>query len=269
MNAPPLALTAPLAAAGLNHMGVVSVADYDAIASPCLQSQQLAPGSRSVMVFASGGASLWGALLADLALHPCHLTDEAHPLDAFVRRTVESVSGVLDAASPRWFFAAADAQVHLDFRTLAVAAGLGASSRLGLVIHPRWGPWMGLRAACFSTLDLTPNRPLDSVCEGCPAPCASTCPGKAFPAGRWDVHACSTFHQKSTECDERCAARVACPVGEDARYPPMERLYHYNRRLGRLAIAESLGIAGDPHVGVGPHWGDWTPDSISEDAESD
>jgi epoxyqueuosine reductase len=269
MNAPPFALTAPLAAAGLNHMGVVSVADYDATAGPSLQSQQLAPGSRSVMVFASGGPSLWVALLADLAHHPGHLTNEAHPLDAFVRRTVASVSGVIDGAKPCWFLAAADAEVQLDFRTLAVAAGLGAPSRLGLVIHPRWGPWMGLRAACFSALDLTPGRPLASVCDGCPAPCLSACPGMAFPAGQWDVHACSTFHQQSTECDERCAARAACPVGADARYPPMERLYHYNRRLGRLAIAESLGITDDQVVGVGPHWGDWTLESAGDGAEPD
>ena len=72
---------------GLNAWGVADGIGYD----------HILPGCRSVCVFGSGGTHLWESLLHDLKSHPHHLTEEDHPLDAFVARVLEEV----DPQGPR------------------------------------------------------------------------------------------------------------------------------------------------------------------------
>jgi epoxyqueuosine reductase QueG len=252
------ALFTALAADGLNLTGVASAAAWDAVMPPARQADLLLPGTRSILVFGSGGGALWDALLADLRRDPRGLTEEAHPLDAFVQRRVRAADGLLGGTPRRWFWTSADADVHLDFRLLANLAGLGAQSRMGLLIHPRWGTWVGLRAACFLTEEVSAATPVPAdVCAGCPAPCVTACPGNAFPKGRWDVDSCGAFHFAASTCERSCVARTACPVGE--RYSPEEIAYHMHRASGREWLRAHLGIppGADRFEGVGPHWGDW------------
>lgn len=250
-------LTSSLAPWGLNHVGVASVAAWDAQARPETRSERLAPGARSVVVIASGGAELWQAFVQACRDDPATLLDAAHPLDAFTRRAI--VQADPDPDHP-WFYAAHDAAVPLDFRTLAVLAGLGAPSRLGLVLDRRWGPWLGLRAAAFVAHDLAPTPPAPDLCAGCDGPCETACPGDAFVDHRWSVDRCAGFHQRSQACVRSCVAREACPVGAAHAYPDAERLYHNNRAEGRAALREALGLdpAQDPHAGTGPYWSAWS-----------
>ncbi len=250
-------LQATLSSGGLNHIGVVPVKRYTG--QGALGVGRLAPGARSIVVVGSGGPALWSHLMQELSDHPEFLTETLHPLDSCVRRVVETTSPLFEGIGHRWFFAAAQSEVHLDFRTLAVQSGLGASSRLGLVLHPDFGPWMGLRAACFVDLVLAESPGVESPCVGCPAPCGPACPGDAFPGGEWDVGTCASFHGVSERCAASCASRMACPVGTAHRYDDLELTYHYNRREGRKLLRAALGIADecDEHEGVGPHWGGW------------
>lgn len=262
-------VVAALAPRGLNLHGVVPARAWDAVMAPARQTAALLPGATTIGVFANGGPGLWRAFLADLDADPRRLTDEANPFDAFVRRVVLAADAALGDAPRRWFWAAADAEVHVDFRVLAHLAGIGQASRLGLLLDDRFGPWIGLRAACFLVepgvnvgdplAPVTPAEPaLSPRCEGCTR-CADACPGVAFPAGRWAVDVCSTFHHLSDACASRCHAREACPVGADQRYDPDEIVYHYNRAAGREALRRRLGLApgADRYDGIGPHWGDW------------
>ena len=248
---------AALSPAGLNLIGVASVADWDALQPEARRSAALCPEARSVVVVGNAGTALWDALVEDLRGEPRHLTEHVHPLDAFVRRRIDALAPLLAGHRHRWFFAAAEADVHIDFRVLAQLAGLGADSRLGLLLHPVYGPWIGLRAACFIDADLPASTPVPGSCEGCAAPCASACPGGAFAAGKWAVDPCAAFHQTSTACASSCDARAACPVGAEHRYGPLQYQYHYNRAVGRLALRDSLGIKDDSLMGVGPHWEVW------------
>ncbi len=237
-----------LRAFGLDVQGVADGTKYDA----------WLPGCRSVIVFASGGSALWEALLAACRIDPRRWSAQEHPLDAFVRAEVTAIDP-LPPPSRRWVFCGALDEEQPDFRTLAWEAGLGYPSKLGLLLHPVYGPWLGLRAACFTTERIAPTGPLPEVgpCEGCPAPCVDACPGSAMSRQRgWDVRACSGFHEASPICHRDCASRVACPVGEQHRYGELQRLYHNNRVLGRPAVASFLGIE-DDKVGVGPRWALW------------
>jgi epoxyqueuosine reductase QueG len=255
------ALKADLSAVGLNLAGVAAASDWDREAQPAQCVAEVLPEARSILVFGSGGRALWDHLLVDLKAHPDHLTGEAHPLDAFVRRHVALADARhLTGRARRWCFAAAEADKHVDFRLLAHLAGLGARSRLGLLLHPTWGPWLGLRAACFLDAALPPSPPGGpDLCEGCPAPCLAACPGGAFPDGTWDVDACGAYHVASGECRSTCHARVACPVGAAHRYPPEELAYHAHRNSGRAWLRRELGIpdGADPFEGDGPYWETW------------
>ncbi|MDP2310754.1 MAG: hypothetical protein Q8P18_32350 [Pseudomonadota bacterium] len=253
-------LAAALLPAGLNLWGVAGAAAWDAQMSPARRTDALSPGARSILVFGNGGGALWDAMLADLRRDPRGLTEEQHPIDAFVARAVAAADPVLGNARRRWFWASAEADLHIDFRLLAGMAGMGVQSRLGLLIHPAWGTWIGLRAACFVDAEL-PVSPPASVdpCEGCPAPCVSQCVGAAFVGGRWDVDACARFHREADPCERSCASRLACPVGADRRYSQEHYGYHAHRASGRAWLREHLGIppGADRYEGVGPHWGDW------------
>ena len=248
---------AALAPAGLNLVGVASVADWDASQPEARRSAALCEGARSVVVVGNGGTALWDALIEDLRGEPRHLTEEAHPVDAFVRRHVDAMAPLLAGYRHRWFFAAAEAEVHIDFRMLAQLAGLGADSKLGLLLHPVYGPWLGLRAACFIDEEMQVSSRVSGSCEGCAAPCASACPGAAFAEGKWAVDPCAAFHQTSTVCASSCDARAACPVGAEHRYEALQYQYHYNRAVGRHALRDFLNINADSLEGVGPHWGTW------------
>lgn len=253
-------LVAALGAAGLQAVGVADVAAWDAQVGPERRSAALLPGARSILVFGSGGRALWDALVADVRAHPAHLAQEEHPLDAYVRRAVLAADPALGDVRRRWFFAAADAELHLDFRLLASLAGLGGRSRLGLLLHPEFGLWLGLRAAVFLDAALPVSPPPDpDPCAGCPAPCIPACPGGAFVDGAWDVGRCSAFHDASAACASTCHSRLACPRGAEHRYPPDELVYHYDRRAGRPRLREAAGLAegDDAFEGVGPHWNTW------------
>ncbi|HEU5057994.1 MAG TPA: hypothetical protein VFU21_15795, partial [Kofleriaceae bacterium] len=131
-----------LGAIGLDVVGVAAGAAY----------QDVLPGCRSVLVFGSG-AGLWDAFVAALRADPARLGGEQHPLDRFV----ESAVAAADPAPPtsrRWIFCAAGEPDPVDFRTLALRAGLGWRSALGLLLHPVRGVWFALRAACFTTAAL-------------------------------------------------------------------------------------------------------------------
>jgi hypothetical protein len=239
-----------LRASGLNVQGVADGSKYAA----------WLPGCRSVLVFASGGSGLWEALLAACRTDPQRWSGEDHPLDAFVRDEVRAADPD-PPPSRRWVFCGALEEKQPDFRTLAWEAGLGHPSKLGLLLHPVYGPWLGLRAACFTTDSVAPTGPLPgpAPCDGCPAPCVTACLGNAMSSERgWDVRACASFHETSRACHRDCASRVACPVGEAHRYGELERLYHNNRVVGRPAVAAFLGIeADDRRQGAGPHWALW------------
>lgn len=114
-----------------------------------------------------------------------------------------------------------------DFVALGEAAGLGARSRLGLLLHPVWGPWWALRALLLVPEPLPATGPLAGFepCTGCPAPCTAACPVAAPGPGGFDVGACGA-HRRTGACASACDARRACPVGAEHAYGPAAEAWH-------------------------------------------
>jgi hypothetical protein len=237
-----------LASIGLNVVTSVDGSDYGGVL----------PGCRSVLVFASGGPFLWEAFLEDLRRNPAYLRESEHPLDDFVKRRIAAADPE-NPGSRRWIRCAAQPEAFVDFRPLGVRGTIGWRSRLGLVLHPTYGPWIALRAACFTTeaLQLDERLPDPGPCAECSAPCITACPGGALASGQMDIQRCSRFHLESSVCAEKCDARRACPQGEAFRYSALEQQYHYSRRSGRRQLAHTLGIADDSLAGRDPNWAAW------------
>ena len=203
----------------------------------------------------NGGRTLWERFVADVARDPRLLVGEAHPLDCYVARILADVDPE-PGPGRRWVRCAADDGADVDFRTLAVEAGLGWGSPLGLVLHPRFGPWMGLRAACFTTEQWTPTRLGASPCASCSRPCVSACPAGAVGT-RFDIARCASAHAVPGPCAVICHSRQACPVGTDHQYSDLQLHYHSDRRTGRIRLAAALAVTDDVHPasvrsGTGP-----------------
>lgn len=205
-----LGLDPALERTGFNRAGVLTRAAYDALVPPGWQAAALRGSAQSAVVLAAGGPTFFRAFCDS----PEAAGDGDHPVDDFARRVVEAAIGPAGAAFYYW---QRHGGAYADFVELARQAGLGAPGRLGLLLHPEFGPWLAIRTvvlldARLSPSDATPLAP-GHFCDGCPAPCASACPGGAVPAVGIDPVACLATRRVRSDCRVRCAARHACVLG--------------------------------------------------------
>lgn len=113
----------------------------------------------------------------------------------------------------------------------AVLAGLGSIGCNNLLVTPRYGPRIRLRALTVEA-ELRTSGPADfAPCSGCAAPCRSACPEDAFRRGRYGRRHCErrmtsdiaarsarTWPAASepTEVIRYCrACELSCPIGVD------------------------------------------------------
>ena len=218
----PARVAQALELAGCNVFGCLSREAYDARVPEPWWASVLLPGARSALLIASGGRSLFEAFSrapeSGLA---------GDPLDAYTRRVIETQLAGLPAPSRALFPFEKRGGLYADFVALARAAGLGAPSRLGLLLHPVYGPWWALRAVVLSEQELEPSTLLADFdpCPGCPAPCAAACPGGAI-AESFQRATCLATRARESGCRLACAARRACVVGPEHAYTPEAEAHH-------------------------------------------
>ena len=224
--------------AGLNLRGFLSAESYDALVPPEWHSERLMSGARSIVVVGSGGRALYEAFLAS----PEHKDPGKDPLDAYCQRILGwAASSLAESgfASRALFYHERCGEHFADFVALGKAAGLGGSSRLSLLLNPRYGPWMSLRAVILTEFEFSPSKPLESFepCRSCPAPCATACRGGALEGGRFSVSACFQGRVQHEACRMRCDARRACVLGRDHAYLPSCEAHHSSASLAALRIS--------------------------------
>ncbi len=216
----PLPIVELLRDAGLGVLGVIAAGRYDALVPRGWRCEAHLPGARSVLVIGSGGGRLAEAALG---------SGGPDPVD---RATVAAVGRAVDAwrvagedavalhgferRGPSGRVADADAG-FADFVALGREAGLGVPSRLRLLLHPVFGPWLAIRSVVLTGASLTPTPPLEGFapCDGCPAPCRGTCPAGALDDGPLDWRCCRDERLAGGPCATHCFARYACPVGAE------------------------------------------------------
>ncbi|HME73747.1 MAG TPA: hypothetical protein VKM54_28370 [Myxococcota bacterium] len=227
------ALGAFLCAAGFNALGVLEASRYNALVPPPFRLDLLFPLARSALVLGAGGRALFDAF--ERSPEAAFTRD---PLDSYTRRIANHGAAWPGLGAARSVFAfERRGGVFADFVALGHAAGLGAPSRLGLLVHPTYGPWFSLRAVilCERALVPTPELLGFTPCEGCPAPCADACHGEALAGARFDTAACLATRLREPACKARCDARRACVLGREHVYrEPAEA--HHMRAAGLLMV---------------------------------
>ena len=169
-----------LDAAGLNLRAALPIATYDAAVPEPWRSAALLPSAGCAIVIASGGRALWDAF--SRAPESSAIAD---PLDAYTRRVTEAAAAELEPGARALFAFERRGGAYADFVELGRLAGLGAPSRLKLLLHPIYGPWMSLRAIVLARFEWNGGlaTPLGfDPCRDCPAPCEAT--GPDFTARR-------------------------------------------------------------------------------------
>ncbi len=226
-------LTPELWTAGFNIAGVLAIDRYDALVPPVWRGGAVLPGARSAVLLGCGGADFFRALRDSP-----EWAEGLDPADRFARRTVEAhrdswIEQGWSSASFLYLDRRDDDgnSCYADFAELATACGLGVPSRLGILLHPTYGPWWAIRVLLLTERELPPTAPLNWVpCDGCPAPCAQACPSDMvfLPSG-FDIQACFETRAATPACRRRCAARRACVVGRDEFAYQEEAEAHYMR----------------------------------------
>lgn len=226
-----------LDAIGLTPRGTLSAARYDRLVPAAWRTAVLAPSARTIVVVGAGGRAL-----GDTFRRSPEAAGAADPLDAFVARALGDAMRAAPETALRVAFAfETHGGAYADFVALGRAAGLGAPSRLGLLVHSEYGPWLSLRALVFleRALAPTPERPGFAPCDSCSAPCVSACHGGAVAPSRFDVRACGATRAREAACARRCDARRACPLGRAHAYDPVDEARHMS-----ASLAEALARAG-------------------------
>jgi len=216
------AAVALLERGGLGVHGAVALESYDALVPPAWRSAAVAPAARGVLVVGNGGRRLWERFEAAPERRLAR-----DPLDAYVRRLLEQASQGFAPRAFVGFYADRRGGAYLPLVALAQRAGFGAPGRLGVLIHPRFGPWLAIRAVLLVPEALAPAEPAPfDPCTGCPAPCASACVGGAVGARTLDSEKCYATRLADPRCAGACAARSACVVGPEHAYSAAQLAHH-------------------------------------------
>ena len=134
------------------------------------------------------------------------------------------------------------------------ASGI-SNSPLGILMHPEYGLWFGIRGVFFFEVKVE-NQEVNKLiqlwfdnenpCDVCiEKPCLSCCPVNAFDKTGLDVKACFS-HLRNT-CNSElqpdclsigCVARSACPVGTVHKYRDEQLRFHMNSYYTGNALSE-------------------------------
>jgi hypothetical protein len=196
----------------------------------------VAPGARAVLVVGSGGRLLWERFRA-APEGQGQLDPDGDPLDTYTARLLAEAAA-LAGHGARWgLYSEQREGAFAPLGRLAQLAGLGAPSRLGLLVHPRYGPWLALRGLLYLPHRVEPARPEPfDPCNGCPAPCTVACRGGAVGPAGLDLAACLATRRALPACAHDCDARLACVVGREHAYTVEQRAHH-----ARASLVHTLG----------------------------
>lgn len=203
----------------------MGAADYDARVPEAWRTSRVHEGTQTVLVVANAGPLLWEQFRAapEFAL-------EQDPLDTYTRRVFDDALAAKGAVGAEGAFALYNEKrddAYLPLVALAQHAGLGSPGRVGVLLHPTYGPWMSLRGLVYVRDHIAPETlaPFDP-CSGCPAPCESACPVGVVSASGVDAEGCYDARLTRAGCALKCDARRACVVGPEYAFSREQEAHH-------------------------------------------
>lgn len=184
------------------------------------------PGEATVVLVGNAGPAMWEVFSRRADRNSEILPLD--PLDQWTRQVVDPIAMALGARAIYPF-----ELPHPPIQRWALQSGSVFQSPIGMLIHPEFGLWHAYRAALlFPGAVSTGMAPkVSSPCDDCvEKPCLSACPVGAFSADGYDVPACAGYLSSKLggeSCPSSgCAARNACPVGQNYRYRGAQIQFH-------------------------------------------
>jgi hypothetical protein len=124
-----------------------------------------------------------------------------------------------------------DTPFKLDLQALGQLAGWHQPSPMAIGINPEWGTWFAYRSVVLVNSQFATNfiQSTNSLCNTCDTKdCVSNCPAKAVNTNGFNLNACITYRKlKHSKCQDKCIARLACPVSTQNQYCTSQVRYHY------------------------------------------
>jgi hypothetical protein len=179
-----------------------------------------------------------GAMWAAFSASPEAADSAPDPLDRWSTRVIGRLADELDAVALFPF----GGPPYQPFQRWAARGEGAVPSPVGMQVTPTRGLWASYRGALgFREALALPGRDAANPCDGCPAPCLTTCPVDAFVGGSYDVPRCVAHITTAAgeACRTRgCQVRHACPAGRDATPPAPQCAFHMEAFIrARLAAA--------------------------------
>lgn len=171
----------------------------------------LPDGCQTLLMLSPDEPAFWPAFTDS----PEYRDGAPDPMDRWSRRVITEWAAELDAR-PLFPFGGPPFQ---PFIAWALASGFAASSPVGMMVHAQAGLYLSFRGALAMPVRVDAPAPPPSPCDGCAdRPCLTACPVFALGPGGYDVPACKGYlvTNAGQDCMTRgCAARRACPAGQD------------------------------------------------------
>lgn len=195
--------------------------------------------AKHLLLFGNAGSSMWAAFCASKE----YLDKRPDPLNRWSRRIGEQLAGQWSARALFPF----GGPPHLPFLRWGKKAESLQNSRLGMLMHPRFGLWHAYRFALALAQPIDMPAPAAAphsadICRRCRAkPCLRPCPVNAFSETNYDVQSCFRHlaaHPGGRCMTEGCQARLACPQGEAYRYHPPHAAFHMSAFVAAMAAGE-------------------------------
>jgi hypothetical protein len=220
--------TSTLIRSGLN---LIHIFDRDQLPLKLVQSLKEAsefPFSQVILI-AHGGKDLWQAS-SDYRLDE----DRTHPIDEF---SIEQFKSVMQQNYPDLLYQILYPNhtppfYHFNLQSFGELAGWHYSSPFKVGINSLYGTWFAYRLLVLSQSQFKATQPLmlSNPCSSCKTkPCIACCPVNAVSVKDYHWRACFDYRKlDSSQCNNRCLARLACPIAKQHQYSELQIQYHYN-----------------------------------------
>jgi hypothetical protein len=219
-----------LARAGLNLTGTLPVEEYDRLVPSAWRAHELCPDCAGVVLVGNGGRALW-----PLFKRSPEARLRRDPLDRYTERVLSQVCLIAGPGTEYALYNAKRDGQYLPLVRLAERAGFGSRGRVGVLLHPEYGPWTSIRGVLYMTRAVPFQEPAPfDPCTGCPAPCAEACHGAAVEPDGVDIAGCFRTRVLDRRCRSACDARSACVLGPEHAFTA-EQIAHHSRIRWRPA----------------------------------
>jgi len=199
---------------------------------------EISPGTpaAALVLFGNAGSSLW-----ERFSNSSEFSDgTADPLNRWSERIGKQTAAELSGLALFPF----GGPPYQPFIRWAKKSESLQSSKLGMLIHPRYGLWHAYRFA-VALPEMEPVFPPvvkateTDICLRCVEQlCLKTCPVSAFTGSGYDVETCYGFLKRNPASRCRtttCQARQACPEGKGFNYQQQHARFHMDAFFNSIA----------------------------------